>query len=396
MSSRIGLEVRASDVHGVLVQSGAVLSHATATFADSASLATAVDAVLVRLWNGRSFRPSVVAAIGASRAQVKRLDGLPSLAVPAQMTQLLQENAGSVFLRAGGQVTVPDAYRASDGSWWGAALDRSTIEGIVAGTTGCGLRVSAIVPVVIALAQLDPNAPTTVEDGTVRLEIVSARGELRELRRTTAPTVSTAVPSMLQVVGDDAPAYVGAYAAAMAKRRSPLAWRPESAPALANAARRARRTATLSMLGLMSIAAIAAPGVRATLFINRAAETASRTHGVQVETSRTEAELRRTTQLLETVDGFDASRGQMTRLLGELTQALPESTAIVTLRADSTEGSFIAVSPHVTDVLGELGAVDQMLDTRIVGSVTRETVAGVRLERATFRFRRPRVARVHR
>ena len=76
------------------------------------------------------------------------------------------------------------------------------------------------------------------------------------------------------------------------------------------------------------------------------------------------------------------------RLVAQLGQSLPESTAIVSLRVDSVEGSFIAVAPHVTDVLGELGSVDRIQNARIVGGVTREAIAGARVERAALRFLR--------
>ena len=75
-------------------------------------------------------------------------------------------------------------------------------------------------------------------------------------------------------------------------------------------------------------------------------------------------------------------------LLGELSQALPDSTALVSLRLDSLDGTFVALSPHAADMLSELVAVPGIVGPRIVGSVTKEIVGDAQLERATVRFRR--------
>ena len=52
--------------------------------------------------------------------------------------------------------------------------------------------------------------------------------------------------------------------------------------------------------------------------------------------------------------------------------------------------SFVAIAPHVADVLPELVSVEEVSGPRIVGSVTREVIGGARVERAAFRFRRAR------
>ena len=115
----------------------------------------------------------------------------------------------------------------------------------------------------------------------------------------------------------------------------------------------------------------------------------ARLRSVELEASRTLSELRSVSQFLDAVASFESERGHVTRLLGDLSEAIPESTAIITMRVDSVEGSFVAIAPHVMDVLPELAGIHEMSGARVTGSVTRETFAGARLERATFRFRRP-------
>ncbi len=392
MRARIGLEVRAGEVRAVQLDSGALTWHAVATLADPAALADVVYGLLAAAPTRRGFRPRLIVAVCFARAQVKRLSGLPALKARSQMTQLVRENAGLMFLRTASAVAIPDVHRASDGEQWSAAFDQGVVDAVAAGAARCGLRASYLVPTACVLARLYPSTSIFIEDGLTRTLLRTERGQLRDLRRTVEPGSTPAIPEALATLEDDALGYLGAYAAALSARREPLAWKPESSLAAAKVARRTRLTLALSSLAVAGALTLAAPGLHASLFARRSATSHIGAPDPAMETARTEAELRRTTLLLENVAQFAASRGQLTRLLAELTQALPESTAIMTLRVDSAEGSFVAMSPHVTDVLSELGSIEQMIGPRIVGSVTREMVAGARVERAAFRFQRPRAA----
>jgi hypothetical protein len=389
MTARIGLEVRAHDVRAIIIESGSVAWHGAATLGDSVSVADAVGGLLAAAPKMRGFRPSVVAAVCFTRAQVKRLDGLPSLEVRSQMTQLVRENAGSIFLRTAATTAIPDVHQAGNGVAWAAAFDQSVIDAVVAGAARRAFRVSLVLPTASALARIYPSMSIYIHDGVAQVALRTEQAHLCDVRRTAERGASAAIPASLAKLGDEASAYLGAYAAALSGRREPLAWKPESAPAAAAVARRARLlTAVLSLI-IAGAVALAAPGLHAALFVRQARGSSMRAPDPAMETARAEADLRRATQLLETVDQFASSRAQLTRLLAELTESLPESTAIVTLRVDSTEGTFVAISPHVTDLLAELGSIQQIASPRIAGSVTREIVAGARLERAAFRFQRP-------
>lgn len=390
MSARIGIEVRAADVRAVLMHSGSLRWYTTAPIGDSTSVFGAIDGLLATVPRVGMFRPPVVVAVSFARAQVKRLDGLPVLTARGEMTQVLRENAESVFLRTTGVVAIPEVHRFSDGATWGAAIDRAVIDDVVSSATGRGFRVLSFLPSSCALARLYPSTTIEVADGAAAFAITTRGGELRVVRRSRASGALVAIPDALREIGDDAQGYLGAYAAALTHRRAPLSWRAEPAPAIAALARRVRMSSAVLGLLVAGAMAIAGPAMHQSLFVRQTARSIESSSTQQVEAARVESELLRTTQLLNAVADFGAGRGQLTQLLAQLTQTLPESTAIVSLRVDSTEGSFVAVSPHVADLLGELGTVDQMSSPRIIGSVTREMVAGVRLERAAFRFRRPR------
>ena len=78
----------------------------------------------------------------------------------------------------------------------------------------------------------------------------------------------------------------------------------------------------------------------------------------------------------------------MTLLLAALAREIPDSTALITLRLDSLEGSVTTITTQAADVLPQLTDIPGIVAPRIVGSITKETTAGAPLERATIRFRR--------
>jgi hypothetical protein len=109
---------------------------------------------------------------------------------------------------------------------------------------------------------------------------------------------------------------------------------------------------------------------------------------IQTETARAQGELHRVGTLIENVSRFRLERGGITLLFSGLARALPDSTAMLSFRVDSVEGSFVALSPHTADIVPRLIDLNRVASPRIVGSITTEAIAGARLERATVRFRR--------
>jgi len=109
----------------------------------------------------------------------------------------------------------------------------------------------------------------------------------------------------------------------------------------------------------------------------------------QTEVARAQGELRRVATTLDRVERFREQRGKITMLIGAISEALPESTALVTLRLDTLEGNFVALTPHAADILSQLADVPDIVQPKIVGSLTKETMGAVQLERATVRFKRP-------
>ena len=72
--------------------------------------------------------------------------------------------------------------------------------------------------------------------------------------------------------------------------------------------------------------------------------------------------------------------------LAQLTSALPEGSAVVTLGIDSVGGTVVALTPQAASLVNRLDTIPLVVGPEIVGPVTREIVAGRELERVTVRF----------
>lgn len=166
-----------------------------------------------------------------------------------------------------------------------------------------------------------------------------------------------------------------------------LTHRPHDARGGAMLTRLAQTAAVLVLL-LTMLGAAFAPGMRATRDLRVA-----RKHLAAIApppSTQLQADVRTATQLLDTYARFISERGSTTRLLTELTRALPDSAALVSLRIDSLDVAFVATAPQVASVLSELVGIPATATPKITTQATREVVSGVKLERASFRLRRLR------
>jgi Tfp pilus assembly protein PilN len=390
----LGVAVGAGEVRAVLVRRGVVQWHASEPFAGLGALATALRTLLARAPR-LSIGTRVTVVISPAWVQVKSLSGLPSLKPARLASQLLRENQQAFFLWKGTSALIADIQRLKDGTAWGAAFDRDVIDELTRAFRVARIGVRCVAPAVVAIVAALPNRVTPWSDGDDWFELEGDRDGLRRVERiaSNAPHVVTQRPAPLARLGDAAAGFLDAYAAAVAPRTLALAWRVQSDEA------RSRVLARVCNVGLAGVLTAATafvafgPGIRARSFGRAADRELARNRVVQIELAHNESELRRVTQMLNRIESFRADRGRVTRVLGELAQSIPESTAMLTFHVDSVEGAFTAIAPHVADVLPELESIREVAVPRIVGSVTREVLAGVHVERASFRFRRSRATR---
>lgn len=361
MRSHIGIAIDSKELRAVLVQSGAVRWHSTARFRPAQSVDDAIRELRAGAPSAaRRARTTVV--LSRDWAQAKPLPGFPIVKPAGLASQLLRQNEQSFFLATGRPRTIVDVHVAPDGTPWGAAFDTGVLDEVVRGARLAQLKLVRVAPLVVALSALGSSGDAHV-------------------------------PAALQPIGDDAASYLGAYAAGIAPRRLPLAWRPTSERSHSRRWTVAARAIVCTALSTAAAFAALAPAIRVASSARELDSQLARLRPHQAEIQRTRLELTRVTNTLNRIAAFSEPRGEATRLLATLSRAIPESTALLTLRVDSTDGVFTAIAPHVADVIPTLVAEDGIVAPRIVGSMTREVVGGVRVERAAFRFRRHAVQR---
>lgn len=269
--------------------------------------------------------------------QVRRLEGLPPVD-ERLLARLVSENAPALFLKRDGGMAIGKVHRMADGLW-GAAFDRDVVEEIAAVAADLRFDLRGIAPVD---AFREPIAFGSNDLCACAVGITSS---------------------------------------------TPLVWTRKAAEGRGVAPRRLR-IAMVAALFVSGIAAWSAPIVRAVADERRMGRALAGMRDVEAEALRSVTELRLVTQSLDERAAFDARREGMTVLVDEIARALPESTALLSFRADSLDVNLVALGPRVTEVLPALGRVSGSHSVRVVGTLSHELVDGVRLERAAFRFRR--------
>jgi hypothetical protein len=392
MSKHICIAVGAAGVHALWVQSGALRWYAQAPLPDRDHLEAALCTMLSAAPRGRS-RARATVVLSPRWVQTRQLQGLPAVASARTAAQLVRENEQSFFLWHGRPAMIVAQF-ARDRAAWAAAFDADCLDAVVRAARAARLRVVQIAPAVAAIAAAFPNERIVWPDGEDAFAIQGTLDGLADLRRVTAgaTTECAPLPDLLRPIGACAYGYIPALAAAQAPHRLPLGWRPCADPARLRRRRSIANAAACIALAAATAAAAAAPSFRASLSARASERQLQGLAATRRDLASAQAELRRVSDGLDHAARFAAERGGITRLLATLSGAAPESTAILDIRVDSVEGSFTAIAPHVADLLPVLTTAEGIDAPQIIGPVSRQIIAGARLERASFRFRRPRAA----
>lgn len=388
VSNGLGIAVGALEIRTVLVRRRAIEWHGVAPISGVHNIGIALRDLLLtapRL----DRRTRVTVAVSPEWVQVKSLLGRPAVKPARLARQLLRENQRAFFLCKGSAAIIVES-ELSKAAVWGAAFDRDVIDQVTQAlrVTRAAGRLAA--PAVVAIAAAFPNQSVVWSDGEHCFEIEGNRDGIRRVERIPRRSASGSsnLPAALEYLDYDAIRFLDAYAAAVAPRKLVLSWQLSSDASRTQVWARMRGAAAVVALSASMAFAALGPAYRARSLTRMAERELDRNRLVRLELARNEGELRRVTQVLNHVELFRGQRGRVTRVLGELAESIPESTAILTLHVDSLEGAFTAIAPHVADVLPELVNVRDVIAPRIVGSVTHEVVGGVSVERASFRFRR--------
>lgn len=388
MSLTLGIAVGADRIRAVALNAGRIVAANETSIEAGDSIAAALAELLSTAPLPRFPRPRVVAALGPSLSQTRRISGLPPLEDARMLAGLVREGASRFFLRNGAPLATTGVRVVEPGVVWAAALDERVVRQVEAGCRGAGLRVDRFVPAVAALGRAFPDGEIHWPDGPAVAEVRVAGGELVSVRRLAAgqapETPPPAALPALARLGDDAWRYADAYGAAALPAWEPLTFRPASGgddavPRWRLAIAGAGLAAAVSFVAL-------GPAFRAMQAEDEAAgrlASVSSRHRVATES---DAELGRVTDALWEAAEFDARAYSPTLLLADVSAALPPGSAMITFRADSASGSLVALAPRAAAVVAPLEKVPGVAAPEIVGPVTRETLLGREVERVTIRF----------
>jgi len=247
------------------------------------------------------------------------------------------------------------------------------------------------VPTIVVLGVDDGESSTkrvTWTDGDVCVELSFHGGALAKVGRVNTPagpSGSGVRSSDLDVLGPDGHRFADALAAARLRRGTTLSWGGPTDAAAAQVPRWRLAAAAIAVV-FAGAGWLTAPGVSAQLAERDASSYLTRLADARRDVTYAERELAKVTDALNEVNGFDAPRYAITVLLADITRALPDESALVTLHLKRGAGNLVALTPRAATVLTSLDAIPGVEGVEIIGPVTREVLAGRTLERVTVRF----------
>ena len=389
MSMRFGVAVSRTTVTAMLIRQSRICWRAKGDVNGGETHGDVLLRLLKTAPLPRGIRPRATVVAGLAFSQLKRISGLPS-APAATLARIVRENPSSFFLTGREPLLVTDVDCRSDGVVWVAAFDGAVVSPVVEALSRRGITKVTVIPYAVAIAALLPaGVHALVEDG-IGVEITSIEGgRIAVMGRTASPAADSAgAVELAGFLGEAAPSYSAAFAAARFTAQTLLSWRATPGERRTRTRRRLGLTVAVTVFALSSTATIFAPAGRASREA-RVAKQALGTFGSESDSgTRVQTELRAVSADLDRLARFEKERGGIIALLGAISEQLPESSAVVSLHLDEAEGSFVVLAPHASDVMQQFSEIRGVFAPRIVGSMTRELHGNARLERVSIRFRR--------
>jgi hypothetical protein len=256
VSAIIGLAVASDELRVVLVRDDTVAWAGRSGRSEEPALRTQIAALLAQVPVNRWRHPAVIAVVGPSGSQVKRITGLPPLENPRALAVVVREGAGRFFLKNGVPLDISGLRIVEQGAAWATAFDVPVLLEIAAGCRHSGHRLSMVAPSLAALSKTFPDSRTVWRDGDMVAEISSRGGELIAVRRIgregglAVEPLPEATPAALGRFGEDAWRFADAYGATMLAHSEPLAVRPVGASEEVVSRRRLRIAAVACVLSI--------------------------------------------------------------------------------------------------------------------------------------------------
>lgn len=386
MNRCLGVAISCEHVHAVLVErSRAVWAIVEAI--GQRELRDVLTAVLEQAPVRR--RDPIAVALGPSRCQLRRVDGLPPVSDPAVLRHLVQESANRFFLQGTHALRVSTVRTVGIGSVWAAAAEEPIVHAVETACAAQRRRLEVLVPSVVAIARLDPveDGAFTIVDGGIRVEAEVSRGLITSLRRMShsgpPPDDIGSFPTQLSDLGEGAAQFAAAWCATRVRPSDPLVFPRTSQRGDVPVRRIARAGVALLVAALF---AASAPGVEAH-FALAAAEARLRDLGPDRSAAMAQlADLQRVSLALAELEDFVASRRERTLFIADLATRLPAGSAILDFQLDSAAGSMTIVAPTGSPLLAGLDA-DGIRSPAISGPVVRYDQGDAPADRYSIRFR---------
>jgi Tfp pilus assembly protein PilN len=391
MRARIGLSLGHDALRAVVVHGGRITWAGEVAREPGTPSVDEIVALLAEAPLPRWPRPVLGVAVGPHASQVKLLQGLPPLTDTEVLSAIVHERPTAFFLQNGTPVRTTGVRLAGEGVAWSAAIDAPYVQSVRDAAAAMRLRISFVAPSAVVLPRVLHGEQFVVRDGPVALEVTRDRDGFSSVRRVPAATADAGPPqpvSALLEIDEDAGRFADAYGAAVAAPGDPLTLGPRGDVPWEARRRRWR---------IIPPAVLAAAGAIALLL------SPLKPH---LDARRTEAELRtlqaseqwrltvdvlaqreRVTGALRELEGFAASRPRQTRLLADLTRALPDSAAVERIDIQGDEARLVIVSPRVNRAIAALRAAPGVSEAALVGEVAQTASSAGPLQRATVRVR---------
>ncbi|MQA91853.1 MAG: hypothetical protein GEU90_16795 [Gemmatimonas sp.] len=261
------------------------------------------------------------------------------------------------------------------------------IEDVAAACRTARCQLGLVAPAAVAVGYATAAAEFSWSDGDIAVDVRRDEQGLLAVRRRQADRGSNVVAVSPQSgLGDDAAPFAAAYGVALIPRTELLAARagkqiPTTAPI---------PTWRLALAGVcFALAILAYAFVPSAIDLRRAAEISAGIATVDREwraAVQAEDELTRVSKALSDLSTFAATASPVLYLLSGLADALPQGSMLLTVRADTTTGTLVALTPSAAALVHALEAMSDVAAVEIAGPVTREVVEGAQLQRVTLRF----------
>lgn len=394
MSARVGLAVARDAVRAVALRRRRIVWAAEVPLEQRRGLEETIGALLAEAPLPRWPRPILSAAVGPHAAQVKLVGGLPDVADAATLAAIVREGAGSFFLKNGVPLVTTGVRPAGTGVAMAAALDLPCVEAIRNACRARGWRLAQIAPTAVALILALEDEHLVWTDGAVVLEITRAGGRpaVESVRTRPACAADTAgvtarpVP-VLATLGEGAVGYADAFGATALGEGEPLTLNALTAGLLSRSEVQRPFIAPLLILGAAVAFLVLSPLAARWAGERADARLAAVRPGRWQVILTALGQLDRATRVLDEAGAFAASRSSVTDLLGGLTRALPDGSALTSLELDGDRGQLETLTQQPADVLAAIKRVRSVTAAELVGPVKPEPVGGRDIQRVTIRFR---------